>query len=98
MNRIIKFGTDRPKWYERANLGEELVLQADQPEFQTFTEIQISEGSTITEAVDECMAVWDIHTHELLPLWISYTKEAALVAAVLNSEYGGAIEMREEVL
>ena len=97
MPRIIHMGTCRPKNYLSSALGEDLVLHEDQPELDTCTSITVSPDSTLVQAVSECMSIWEIHTHEDLPLWIGYNAEALLLATVLNTEYGGGIELREVV-
>ena len=98
MPRIIQLGTAQPKQYAPATLGNDLVLLEVQPEFPTFTDIHVSGDSSLMQAVAECKDIWDIHTHETTPLWIGYNAEAALLATVLNVEYGGAIELREILL
>lgn len=92
--KIIHLGTNAPIKYEVGDLGTDPVMAPDQPAFATYVDIHVSPDSSLLEAVSEVKKIWDIQTHEAIPLWIGANAEAAVLASVLNAEFGGAVEMR----
>lgn len=69
--RIIRLGNSAPKHYEPNRLGDDPVLTVEQPKFDTYTEIAISNDSSLLQAIAEVKTIWDIHSHNVSPEWIS---------------------------
>ena len=69
--RIIRLGNSAPKRYEPGRLGDDPVLTVDQPKFDTYTEISVSNDSTLLQAIAEIITIWNIHSHNGFPDWIS---------------------------
>lgn len=85
--RILYLGNIAPCHYEKGELGEEPILKAEQPAFETITEIQVSPDSTLAQAVAEVRTIWDLHSHNDAPEWIGFNAEARSLALLLADEF-----------
>lgn len=85
--RKIYLGNVAPITYKPGQMGEDLEHAEDQPVFETVTEINVSDDSSLFEAVDEIKRIWSIHSHDDKPEWIGYSREAMSLATILADEY-----------
>ena len=88
MSRMIYLGNVAPKLYLPGQLGDEPVLAPDQTPFVTQTAIQVSENSSLLQAVYEIKNVWLIHSHEAAPTSITCTADVQILANILCQEFG----------
>ena len=75
----ITLGNNNPKLYIRGAMGEEATLDPVQDAAPSETMIVISPDSTLSQAFDEVIRIWDIHSHDEKPTSIS-GDDATLVA------------------
>lgn len=85
--RVIYLGNIAPCHYEKGELGSEPVLKAEQPAFETVTEIRVSDDSTLAQALKEVADIWGIHSHNDAPEWIGHNAEAKALAILLADHF-----------
>lgn len=88
MSRMIYLGNAAPKLYLPGQLGDEPVLAPDQTPFATQTAIQVSPASTLLQSVAEIKGIWDIHSHDAAPTFVSCSDDLQTLAKVLCEEFG----------
>lgn len=85
--RIIHLGNIAPCHYEKGELGSEPVLTAEQPAFETVTEIRVSDDSDLAQALKEVVTIWGVHSHNDVPEWIGHSADAKSLAILLADHF-----------